>query len=166
MLLKPSWIHAYYWPARPNSALARMAMARSGKTYETGIRNCTWHPSCSPRPSGTKNKGIGPLNELGNLRRLQLVGSQEFPSSAHHCGYILLSTKEERQEHEKAVEERQANVLVGAKAEAAFATKDHRNQSYMILTDFIHQIIRGMTEPAVNPATSCQFYEYFYTDVK
>ena len=37
---------------------------------------------------------------------------------------------------------------------------------YMILNDFIHQSIRGMTEPAVNPATSCQFHEYFYTDVK
>ena len=35
-----------------------------------------------------------------------------------------------------------------------------------ILNDFIHQSIRGMTEPAVNSATSCQFQEYFYTDFK
>ena len=32
----------------------------------------------------------------------------------------------------------------------------------MILTDFIHQRIRGMTEPAVNPATSLSIT----TDVK
>ena len=52
--------------------------------------------------TSTSLGGKCPLYKLGNLRRLRMVGSEEFASFGHHSGYILLSIKGERPEHDKA----------------------------------------------------------------